>query len=263
MATVLLSLLFRLSQYALPHQFLSPPLFGLGLEMPFRVYKFLHLDVLLVYSPTGSVLFTIALFAFTILCLVFPEKYFLFPIFSLLFYLYFLSYDTYMILHIHALAAMVWMTIPLWVKKNESRWLLWDGLRYYACFIYVVSFIYKIIGNSLFVWENGVNSVKVNLAYYLYQFPDTIATKIISFSIAHPVILNAGHLVIMLAEGLMIIGFFTKKFDRWLLWVPVLVHGSTYLFSDVYFIEFLVLVFLFFDNKQVAWIQWKIPVLAR
>ncbi len=263
MATILLALLFRLTQNALPYQFLSPPMFGLGLEMPFRLYKFLHIDNLIVSSTIGSMIFTAFLFLMAILCFLFPEKYYLFPLFSILYFLYYLSYDTVKISHGHDLTAMVWITIPFWAGSLRNRWLLWEGLRYYACFIYAVSFVYKIIGGSLFVWNNGVNSVMDNSAYYLYQQPDTLASSIISFTIAHPLILNAGHLVVMIAEGLMFIGFFTRKYDRWLLWVPVLVHVSTYLFSDVFFIEFLVMIFLFLDDKQVAWIQRKFPVLAR
>lgn len=263
MAMILLALLFRLTQYAMLHQFLSPPLFGLGLELPFRLFRFLHLDDLLVHSPFGSIAFTVILSGMAAACFFFPEKNYLFPVFSILFFLYFLGYDTLMIHHIHPLAAMVWITVPFWARKLENRWLLWDAMRYYACYIYAASFIFKIIGGSLFVWQNGENSVKVNVAHYLYQFPDVFAAKILSFSIAHPAILNAGHLFTMIIEGLMIIGFFTKKYDRWLLWIPIIVHLSTYIFSDVYFFEFLVLIFLFFDEKQVAWIQRKIPVLAK
>lgn len=263
MATMLLALLFRLSQNALPHQFLSPPMFGLGLEMPFRLYKFLHIDDLIVSSAIGSLAFTFILFIMTILCLLYPEKNRLFPLFSIIYFLYYLSYDTFKISHGHDLTAMVWVTIPFWAMSTKNRWMLWDGMRYYACFIYAISFVYKITGGSLFEWNNGVNSVMDNTAYYLYQHPDTLASGILSFTIAHPVILNTGHLAVMIAEGLMFIGFFTKKYDRWLLLVPVLVHGSTYLFSDVYFIDFLVMIFLFLDDKQVAWIQRKIPVLAK
>lgn len=263
MAAILFSLAFRMAQHSLPFQFLSPPLFGLNLEMPFRLFKYFQLDKILVDSSAGSIAFTCALFLTAICCFLLPQKNFLFIVFSILFYLYFLSYDMFTILHGHPLTAMVWITVPFWARRVKSRLFLWDGLRYYACFIYVVSFIYKILGKSLFVWDNGVNSVKWNVAEYLYHFPDTIPSKILSFSIAHPFFLNAGHLAVMLAEGLMVIGFFTKRYDRWLIWIPILVHLSTYLYSDVYFVEMLVLVFLFFNDKQVAWIQRKIPVLAK
>lgn len=263
MGFILLSLAFRLAQYALPFQFLSPPLYGLGLEIPFRLFKFLALDKILIESPAGSAIFSFTLFAVAIICFRYPQTNFFWIAFSLIFFLYFICYDMTAISHLHPLSAIVWITVPFWAKRPGSRWLLWEGMRYYACFIYAASFIYKIIGGSLFFWENGVNSVKWNVAEYMYQNPGSITSEILSYSIGHPLILNAGHLVVMLAEGLMIVGFFTKKFDRYLVWVPVLVHLSTYLYSDVFFLEMLILVFLFFNDKQIAWLQKEIPVLLK
>lgn len=252
-----------MAQHALPFQYLSPPLFGLGLEIPFRLFKYVALDKVLIYSTAGSIAFTIALFCMSILCFLFPHKHLFFVVFSIVFLLYFISYDMFTISHVHPLSALVWISLPFWAKKAESRWLLWEGMRYYACFIYAVSFLYKIMGGSLFFWENGVNSVKWNVAEYLLQNPNSVTATILSFSIAHPFILNAGHLLVMVAEGLMVIGFFTKKFDKWLLWIPIMVHVSTYLYADVFFLEMLVLVFLFFNDKQITWIRKKIPVLAK
>jgi hypothetical protein len=44
--------------------------------------------------------------------------------------------------------------------------------------------------------------------------------------------------------------------------LPVIIHIATYFFSDVFFIEMLVLIFLFFSNRQVETIGKKIPLLA-
>lgn len=263
MTAVFVSLCYRWTIQTLPYQFLDPPLFSYALELPFRLYKFLHLPDVLVYNNVTSVIFSGLLLITSFLGILFPRKNWLIIIFSILFFLYFLSYDTFVIIHVHPLAMMVWITIPFWPKKADNRLFLLDALRYYAIFIYVVSFIMKLKGGSFFTWENGVNSLKWNLADYLYCFPDTITASIISFSIAHPFYVNMGHTVILLLEGIMVIGFFTKKYDRWLIWIPVIIHLSTYLYSDVFFVEILVLVFLFLDEKQISWIYKKIPLLGK
>jgi len=54
-----------------------------------------------------------------------------------------------------------------------------------------------------------------------------------------------------LLEGIMVVGFFTKKYDRWLIWVPVVIHVTTYFFSDVFFIELLVVDLSFLSVTQL------------
>lgn len=259
----MVSLLWRLSLYALPYQFLQPPLFVLNLDLLYRLFFFLHLPEVLILNQTGAILFTCSLFLFCGLSIIFPRRNIFIIIFSLLFFCYFLSYYSYIVHHEHQMTALFFITIPFWARKKINWAFLWEAMRYYVCFIYVVSFIYKVYyGDSFFIWENGVNSVKVNLASYLFYFPHTLAAYLISFGIAHPVLLNLGQAVIFLLEGCMAIGFFTKKYDRWLLWIPVAVHLSTYLFSDVFFIEMLVVVLLFLKQGDLDWIRRKIPILA-
>ena len=141
---------------------------------------------------------------------------------------------------------------------------MWEGMRYYICYIYVMSFIWKLwISNSFFYWNQGIGSVKLNLAEYIYHYPGTLMSSIFTFFIAHPYLLNMGNTFIFLLEGTMIIGFFTKRFDRILLLLPVVIHLCTYIFADVFFIEMLASVFVFFTKKDAEIIGIKIPLILK
>ncbi|MEO6330037.1 MAG: hypothetical protein ABIO55_13965, partial [Ginsengibacter sp.] len=134
----------------------------------------------------------------------------------------------------------------------------------YICYIYVMSFIWKIgINNSFFYWNQGVGSAKINLAEYIYHNPDSYMSSIFNFFLAHPLLLNTGNTFIFLLEGLMVIGFFTKKYDRLLMVFPMIIHLGTYIFADVFFIEMLVLIFAFFTKKNTAVIGRKIPLILK
>lgn len=263
MTALFLSLCYRWAIQVLPYQFLDPPLFSLSLEMTFRAYKFFHIPDILVHSPIFSFIFSLSLIVTSFLGILFPRKNWLIILFSILYFLYFISYNTFVIIHVHPLSMMVWITIPFWASKAENKLFLWEAMRYYAIFIYAVSFILKLTGGAFFAWQNGINSMKWNLAEYLYYFPDTLTSSVIRFSVTHPFFVNLGHVIILLLEGIMAIGFFTKKYDRWLLWIPVIIHLSTYLYSDVFFVEMLVVVLLFLDEKQINRIYKNIPLTGK
>ncbi len=137
-------------------------------------------------------------------------------------------------------------------------------MRYYICYIYTMSFIWKVfLGNAFWYLDQGIISTKYNLVEYIYHNPGSAITSIYKFFVTHPQILNAGNTFIILLEGLMVIGFFTRRCDRYLLLLPIIIHVSTYFFSDVFFIEWLVLIFVFFTKKDVDRIAKKLPLLLK
>ncbi|MEP6514474.1 MAG: hypothetical protein ABJA79_11430 [Parafilimonas sp.] len=181
-----------------------------------------------------------------------------------MFFIYTISYNITIVHHAHPLSITILITLPFWAKRSQTWKLLWDGMRYYVCFAYTAAFIWKtLVGTSFFVWNNGLVSAKYNLAENIYHNPGSFSSGIMRYFISHPQLLNAGHAVIVLLEGLMITGFFTKKFDKYLLWFPVIIHVSTYFFSDVFFIEMIVCVFVFLNDTQINRIGSRFPLLAK
>ena len=261
---ILLCLVFRFLLNATPSHLLQPPLFNLNLDLTYWLYQYFKIPQLVVYNHIGAIIFDLFLFVLCIMALFFPSKKIIIIFFSVTFLVYAITYNTYIVHHAHPLTVLTLITVPFWFTKFKNWKLMWEGMRYYVCYVYTMSFIWKaVISNSFFYRNQGVGSAKLNLAEYIYHHPGTFMTSVYTFFIAHPYLLNIGNTFIFLLEGLMVVGFFTKKYDRILMILPVIIHLSTYIFADVFFIEMLVLVFVFFRKKDTELIGKRIPLILK
>jgi len=238
--SVLLLLSIRFLEHATLSGLSSPTIFSVEPDITYWLYRMSPLPSLLVENPAGAILFDILLFLTGILSFLFPLRRFYIISFSILLMLYALSYNLYATHHLGQLYGYIIVLLPFWVGNNYKFGLVWEGMRYFTCLVYSLAFWWKTVwGDSFYDWQHGVSSFKSNLVDYITLNPDTIMTAIYRWLLRHDWILNAGDKGIMLLEGLMVIGFFTKKYDRLLIWLPVIIHVSTYFFSDVFFIELL------------------------
>ncbi|MEO7294097.1 MAG: hypothetical protein ABIW34_13390 [Ginsengibacter sp.] len=260
---ILFFLLFRYFTNATPSHILQPPLYLIQFDPLYWLFKFSFLS-LINSNQLAADIFDAILFASCALAILFPLKRLFVIFFSLFLLIYAVIYNISIVHHAHPLSLTIIVTLPFWVRRSTDWKLMWEGMRYYVCFIYTASFIWKsVLGNSFFVWNNGVTSTKLNLAEYIYHNPYSFSAGIMKYFIAHPALLNTGHVLVILFEGCMVIGFFTKKYDKLLILLPVIIHLATYFFSDVFFIEILVGLFTFLNARQINWLSTKLPILAR
>ena len=209
-----ISLTFNFFIHATPSHFFEPVLFRLNFDFTYWVYKLLHIPDLIIENKTGGILFDIFLLVTCLLCVIYPQKTYLCITFACLFFLYVISYNTYALHHVHHFTVMTLITIPFFFRNHLTWNFLWEGVRYYVCYLYTISFVWKaFIGKSLFFWNMGVNSLKSNMVEYIYYYPDSIWTYLYKALVTHPCIVNIGTIIIFLLEAAMAIGFFTKKFS--------------------------------------------------
>lgn len=260
---IFLFLLLRFFTNATPSHTLQPPLYLIQFDPVYWLFKFSFLS-LINSNQFAADIFDAFLFASCALAILFPLKRLFVIFFSIFLLVYAVSYNISIVHHAHPLSLTIIITLPFWVKRSTDWKLLWDGMRYYVCFIYAASFIWKtILGDSFFVWDNGITSTKLNLAEYLYHNPYSFSAGIMKYFISHPALLNTGHVLVILLEGCMVIGFFTRKYDKYLILLPVIIHLSTYFFSDVFFIEMFVGLFAFLNAGQINRLSTKLPMLAK
>ena len=260
---ILLFLLLRFFTNATPSHTLQPPLYLIQFDPVYWLFKFSFLSAINSNQFAADIFDTI-LFASCVLVILFPLKRLFAISFSIFLLTYAVSYNISIVHHAHPLSLTIIITLPFWVKRSTDWKLMWEGMRYYVCFVYTSSFIWKtLLGTSFFVWNNGVTSAKLNLAEYMYHNPNSFSAGIMKYFISHPELLNTGHVLIILLEGFMVIGFFTKKYDKYLILLPVIIHVTTYFFSDVFFIEMLVGLFAFLNTRQINWLSTKVPVLTK
>ncbi|HEV3252364.1 MAG TPA: hypothetical protein VGZ71_15495 [Puia sp.] len=259
---LLIFLFLRFIEHVTPSGWMGPPLFNPQMDLTYWVFKLLGLPTLMVYNRTGAIVFDFLLFASGILSLLFPlQVKFIIP-FSILLFVYVVAFNGFGMHHGHALTGMMIVLFPFWARDNSKFHLLWQGIRYYTCYVYGLSFIWKILpGNSFFNWQQGVGTFKINLVEYMYHNPHNILTAFYRWCVREDWILNAGNIFVIILEGLMMIGFFTKKWDKTLFWLPVMIHLATYFFSDVLFFELLVLDFSLLGLEQIDTIGKKFTFL--
>jgi len=258
-----LSLSFRLFLHATPSHWLEPVLFKIDFDFTYWLFMLSGLPDIIIQNKIGSILFDIFLLLTAFLCIILPDKNLICILFGCLFFIYALSYNTYIVHHAHPLTIMTLASTPFFFRNDRVWNFLWEGFRYYVCYIYTMSFFWKsFIGKSLLFWNMGINSFEQNLVEYIFYYPDTMISSFYKFLIVHPFILNVGAITIFLLEGFMVVGFFTKKLDRVLFFIPILIHVATYFFSDVFFMEMLVGIFAFLSFEKVKKIVQHFPLIA-
>jgi hypothetical protein len=254
----LLFFVLRFLEWVTPSRLAGPPLFTTGLDLTYWAYRLFHFPQLMVMDHSGAVVFDLLVLVTGLLVLLFPLRRKWIIIFSILIALYAISFNSVAIIHTVTVDGLILVFLPFWIGDPEKFGLAWQGIRYYACYLYFAAFVWKVfIGNSFFYWGQGASTFKLNLVDYLYYHPDAWLSGFYRWFLRHEWALNGGHIFTILLEGMMGIGFFTRKFDRTLFWIPVLIHIITYFFADVFIFELLVLNFAFLTGEQLTAIDRK------
>jgi hypothetical protein len=254
----LLFFVLRFFEHVTPSGLQGPPLFTTGLDLTYWAYRLLHLPQLLLMNKTGAVLFDLLVVLSGVLVLLFPLRRKWVIGFSILIALYAISFNSAAMIHTVTVDGLFLVFLPFWFGDMERSGLAWQAIRYYACYLYFSAFIWKVfIGNAFLYWGQGAGTFKLNLVDYLYYHPDSLLSGFYRWFLRHEWVLNGGHVFTILLEGAMGIGFFTRRFDRTLFWIPVLIHIITYFFADVFIFELLVLNFAFLNGAQLAAIGQK------
>lgn len=239
----LLFLLWRTYAHLMPYQLHAPSLYRVHYDPAFVLMHVLHIDVSLSHIPILGALFSAGLIGFCLAGIAFPTRQWVLVSFSVLFFVYAVCFNIYLTHSAHYLGGMVVLSAVFWAVGAARFALLWQGARYYACWVYGSAFLWKVVNGAFFQWRAGELTFKANLAEYIYHNPDTMLTHMYYYFLQHPLWLNLGHKLIFIAEGAFLIGFITRKLDRWLIACALTIFLSTYLFSDVFFAELLIIIF--------------------
>lgn len=243
---VILALVFRYFSNALLHQLHDPVLKYPYVDLTYWLYHFLHIPELFTSNFSLALIFDFALLGTAIGSFFSIEKR-MYPIaFTLLFSIYFVTYNSFSAHHTHCMIGLLLIGIPFWFKDDERFALLWEGLRYYTLWIFFSAFLWKLFRGTIFLHSQGTANFLNENASYLVHNPNDFWSNIYLYILASPAIASFLHASGPLLQALFGIGFFTKKLD-WLWFIlPFVFHTLTYIFFHVVFFELLVLNFTFF-----------------
>lgn len=165
--------------------------------------------------------------------------------------LYIVTFNTFQTMHTHYLDGFLVMSVVFWFKRPTTQGLLLEGVRYYTCWVYSCAFCWKLARGF---WRYPLHAKAIMIAEnaaYLAQNPTHYLAQAQQYLIQHPALAHALLDAGMLVQGLFLVGFFTKKIDKLLFWLPFAFHLATYFLLDVAFWEFLILQlsFLYVQRK--------------
>ncbi len=259
-AACLFFLIWRGVNHLLPFQLLAPPIYHVGYDFTYWLFMWLRLDQWLVISQPGSFIFTAAIFLSLVLLFAFPKNRVIAVLAAVIFFLYCTAFNIFLGHSLHYQVGFVILFFTFCSGRRQFD-LWWQTARYFACFAFFTAFAWKMVYGGIFQWDGGELSAKQNLAAYLYHYPDTAMAHFYYWVFQHPFWINLGHKVVILAEGVFLVGFFTKKLDRLLLWLLCFIVISIYLFADVFFFELLILTLPFVRpagwHKLQGWFGYR------
>lgn len=155
---------------------------------------------------------------------------------------------------------VVWLLFPLvFIPKNEATCLLlFDGIRYFFLYFFASAGIWKLINKSAF---NPVQLSGILLEQHkemLTNSPDYWLTILYRFLIFHTSVSSFLYIVVMLMEFSFIIGFFTKKFDSFLIIIYFIFLLADYFIMRIPYFETLpFLLTLYFRPPLNSTQKWQ------
>lgn len=188
-----------------------------------------------------ALIFDIALIGAATYACIKPQKNIGPIIYFVFIYLYFVAYNTYSLGKTGDMIGLLFIPIPFMVKSQKSFNLLWECLRYYVCIIYSSAFLWKLSRGTIFDEQHATSILLENLSPYLIHNPDSWLSSFYEFFIGNPTLSSTLFGLGVIIQGAYLIGFFTKRFDYWLLTSIIVFHCGTAILVDVFFFEILLL----------------------
>lgn len=233
--------------YVLLHQLQAPVLWDGGVDL----LTYLGLMTGVFKSITGSkwlsYSFDAALLLVPLILIFQPQRRLLATFNFVIWLIYFLLYNLYGTHQTHSLAGILLVHIPfLFYQKKIFSW-LWNGVRYYTLWLMFSAALWKIIRGSAFYPQQGKNIFLQNQTGAIIE-SGPAAMQL--FLLSNEWLLIASFPIGVLLEALFVIGFFTKRFDRYLAIVLIILIAGFRLLADATFFELLILILpLWFSER--------------
>lgn len=240
---ILFALIYLSVSNTLFHQLRSPVLKYPYVDPVYWLMHLLRIPDVIVSNYVIAYVFDILLFASCIGCIAFPLKRICIIIFLVTYFIYFITFNSYGGHHTHAGAGILLIPVPFLFRSPINFSLLWQALRYYTLFIYASAFLWKVLRLSFLNENHGLLILKNNIATYLYYNPGTSLSNFYWWLLENPFWANAMYVGGFIIEGLFMVGFFTKKYDKYLLLFSLIMVIGFWLLADALFFQLLILSF--------------------
>lgn len=237
---ILLSLLNAYGSHTMLHQLRQPVLTFPYVDPVYWAAHLVRIPEMLTQHSSLALCFDVLLTACCLLCVLFPARRGFVAAFLILFFLYFITFNSYGAHHTHSKVGLLLMPIPFLFRREQAFALMWQVMRYNTLFIFSCAFFWKLVRFSVDFPEQGMLIVRRNLAPYLYFNGDTWLAEWYTWLLQHPGVTGLLFICGFLLEGSFLTGFFTRKWDRFLFAASLLLVLGFYFMADASFAELLI-----------------------
>lgn len=174
------------------------------------------------------------------LVIIFPGNKWLIVSFIIFYFVYYIIFNSFGTHHTHSLVPFLIAPVVFLFSK-KSFLFAWHGLRYFFLFSYSAAFLWKFFRFSWLQVDQGNLIIKKNLTPYLFFNSHTYLADFYFWFLQNPGIVYVIYLAGFILEGLFIVGFFTRKFDRYLFVISLLLPLGFWFMADAMFYEMIIL----------------------
>ena len=136
---------------------------------------------------------------------------------------------------------VAWLLMPLlfMMKDLKSFYYVLQGLRYFFLYFFASAGLWKIYEGGLFNLSEMSNLLLFQHKEQLVSSPGHWFTEFIYWLVKHPAFSYALYVLATMAELVFIAGFFTKRWDRWLVTVFLAFVAADLLVMKINYFEVL------------------------
>ena len=147
----------------------------------------------------------------------------------------------------------LFVLLPFLFAKRKNRQIVFEMTRYFLLFFYVSAAFFKIQSGSLFSGDHFSHAVINQFTPYFLEQSFSVRTYFNLYLLTHPYFSQSIYVIAALCELLLIIGFFTKKFDRQLALLILIFHFVNWFIMDIAPIGQIAFICTLFYSNKFCW----------
>lgn len=155
----------------------------------------------------------IFIIAITLSLIIKPKSRYLPIIFTIVFTLYSIVFNSFSGHHFHGYLSIVVVSLPFWATKSDWFSIIMNGVRYYTLFIFGSAGLWKLFRGVLQSTGNLLDILKVQHFDYLIDHPDIWLADFCSYLMINTELSVSLFEILTYWQLSFILGFFTKKVD--------------------------------------------------
>jgi hypothetical protein len=199
-----------------------------------------------------TIIFNLTIVLFFVLLFLYPLNNLFGAILFLLMLLFYFIFTGHLG-HRNYQCGYVFILLPFLFRKITNRQIMYECCRYFLLFFYVSAALFKLKMGSIFDLNHMSIMVSDQFTPYFLEHNYSMRTDFNLFLVGHHTIAYILYVGAFLLELSAVIGFFTKKYDKYLAIIMLLFHATNWFIMDIAPIGQISFICLLFMSNKIGW----------